>query len=196
MAEVVADELDIFGVGVNLAARLAGLASPGSTVVSAAVRDSLVPGLDPEAEDLGECQVKNISGTVRAFRIRGELNEPTLPAFDTFWVERPTIAVLPFETQASDAESTIVSEILADQVIRDLSMSNAWRVISRLSTMGMRGRKFSLQALQRQMKLTYVVPGRCQVVGDDVRVSIELARMRTPPRWLGAVLFKARREPC
>jgi adenylate cyclase len=188
LADVVSDELDVYGAGVNLAARLAGLATPGSTVVSADVRDHLLPGLDPEAEDLGECQLKNIAGTVRAFRIRGELVEPALPTFDTFWDERPTIAVLPFETRARDANSAVVGEILADQVIRDLSVNSAWRVISRLSTMGMRGRHIGLSQLQQQLKLNYVTSGRCRVVGDVVQVSVELAHASSASVvWTGIV---------
>jgi adenylate cyclase len=188
LADVVSDDLDVFGSGVNLAARLAGLAPPGSTVVSADVRDQLVPGLDPEAEDMGECQVKNFTGTVRAFRIRGEATEPSLPGFDTFWDERPTIAVLPFETRARDADSAIIGEILVDQVIRDLSVNSAWRVISRLSTMGMRGRHVGLPQLQQQLKLTYVTSGRCRVMGDTVQVSVELAHASSASVvWTGIV---------
>lgn len=188
LADVVSDEIDVYGSGVNLAARLASLANPGSTVVSADVRDRLVPGLDPEAEDLGECQVKNFIGTVRGFRIRGEAIEPSLPGFDTFWDERPTIAVLPFETRARDADSVIIGEILVDQVIRDLSISSAWRVISRLSTMRIRGRSIDLQQLQRQLKLTYVTSGRCRVTGDSVHVSVELAHASSAAViWTGIV---------
>lgn len=188
LADVVSDDLDVYGAGVNLAARLAGLATPGSTVVSADARDRLVPGLDPETEDLGECQLKNIVGTVRAFRIRGEATEPSLPGFDTFWDERPTIAVLPFETRARDAGSAVVGEILVDQVIRDLSVNSAWRVISRLSTMGMRGRHIGLQQLQQQLKLTYVTSGRCRVMGDAVQVSVELAHAGSASVvWTGIV---------
>jgi class 3 adenylate cyclase len=96
-AEIVVDELDVYGAGVNLAARLAALAGPGETVVSPEARDALVDGLDVEIEDLGECFMKNVNHAQRAFRVGPAGRAPVVwsPA-SAGGDERPSIAVLPF----------------------------------------------------------------------------------------------------
>lgn len=179
MADVVVDELDVYGAGVNLAARLSGLASPGETVVSSDFRDGLAPGLDAEAEDLGECQLKNIEGTTRAFRLGGSQTAIVLPSFDTYWEQRPTFAVLPLETAANDLDAELVADVLTDQIIHDLSLSGVWRVISRLTMTAFRGRNPKLDELQRHLKPTWLLSGRCRLKGDRVQASLELADARS-----------------
>jgi adenylate cyclase len=98
-AEVVVDKLDVYGAGVNLAARLAGLAGPGEIVVSAAVRHQLTDGLDAEFEDLGDCYLRNVALPVRAFRVGPAGPLPVIDIMaaadlpDSFL---PSIAVIPF----------------------------------------------------------------------------------------------------
>lgn len=179
MAEVVYDGTDLYGSGVNLAARLAQLAQPGSTVVSAELRDELLLGLDAEAEDLGECHLRHYTGTVRAFRLgpAGEL--PTMLGQDTLWDSRPGFAVLPIETPEGDRETETLAEVLADSLIQDLSHSDGWRVISRLSTSRLRGRRLDLAALRRHLGATYVLSGRSRRVGNRLRLNLELAHADT-----------------
>lgn len=177
VAEIVGDAIDVYGSGVNLAARLAGLAGAGQTVVSAAVRDELLPGLDPEVEDLGDCQLKNMPGSVRAFRVCGGPAAPTLPGFDTLWDSRPAFAMLPLETAPGDSGAGMIGEILSDQIVHRLSRTDAWRVVSRLSTSRLRGRSAGLQELQARFGLSFVLSGRCRVAGPRIDVSIELAHV-------------------
>lgn len=179
VAEVVSDEIDVYGAGVNLAARLCTLASPGETLVSADFRDGLVDGLDPQVEDLGEFQLKHVETTVRAFRLGSQAATVLLPGFDTLWRERPAFAVLPLQTAGDDAEAEIVAEVVADQLTRELSGSQGWRVISRLSMVAFRGRHPGLDELARHLKPTWVVSGRCRVLGPLVRVSLEVADVRS-----------------
>lgn len=193
IGEVVADDIDIYGAGVNLAARLAGLAEPGGIVVSADFRDALVPGLDPDADDMGECQVKNLAGTVRAFALRGGNERPTLPRFDTYWGQRPAIAVLPFEASPVGADAGVIADVLVDQMIHDLSHAAVWRVISRLSTASLRGRCLGLADVARHLKVDFVVSGRCHASAGGVRVNAEVAEVQTSSVvWSG--IFQGSRE--
>lgn len=179
MADVLSDDLDVYGAGVNLAARLCQLASPGETVASAEFRADLVEDLDGEAEDLGECELKNIQGTVRAFRLGPHAPPLSLPGFDTLWRERPSFAVLPLQTDTHDHDAEVVAEVIVDQVIHELSLCGVWRVISRLSMVAFRGRNPTLDEIAQHLKPTWVVSGRCRVLQDRVRVSLEATDVRS-----------------
>jgi adenylate cyclase len=186
LAEVVRDALDIFGSGVNIAARLASLAEPGEIVASAAVRDALVAGLDVEIEDLGECHLKHVSGTVRAYRLG-----PAAPAgslgFDASLVaiHGPALAVLPFSTVGGNTVSACFGEVVSDELIAALSRSSELRVISRLSTAPFRTRAGTPRELRAHLAAAYVVSGRVIVESDiQLRVSVELAETKDE-----AVLF-------
>lgn len=176
VADVFVDAHDIYGVGVNLAARLTTLAAPGEIVVSADVRDGVLPGVDAEIEDLGDFDLKGIALPVRAYRVA----QPDAPAAEVAHAAslasaRTTIVVLPFEVQLSGPEVAMVGEILADDVIVGLSASTHWRVISRLSAMALQNRRATLEQLRTQLRANYVVSGRCIVVGERLRVTVELA---------------------
>jgi TolB-like protein len=188
-ADVVVDELDIYGAGVNLAARLATLAAGEQIVVSADVHDQLLAGVEAQIEDLGECELRGIEGTVRAYRIEAP-GAPAHPqaALDTFGDSRAVIAVLPLGVNAADGEAATLAEIVADDVIRGLSMSSSWRVISRMTTMAFRQRQVELATVASQLKATYVVSGTCMTASGRVRLGIELADVASATViWAGAV---------
>jgi adenylate cyclase len=188
VADVFADEHDIYGVGVNLAARLTTLAGPGEIVVSADVRDGVLPGIDADIEDLGDFELKGIAMPVRAFRVARPERAIELPRSESLDGARTTIVVLPFEVQLSGPEVAMVGEILADDVIVGLSASARWSVISRLSAMALQHRHATLDQLRAQLHATYVVSGRCIVVGERLRVMVELAdTTATTVLWAGDV---------
>lgn len=179
VADVVSDQIDLFGAGVNLAARLCTLAQPGDTVASADFRDDLVGGFDPEVEDLGECELRHITGTVRAFRLARSAAPVALPTFDTLWPDRPAFAVLPLQTAGGGEDAAVAADVVVDQVTRELALCGEWRVISRLSTNALRNRGATLEELGRLLRATWIVSGQCRVVGDRVRISLELAEVRS-----------------
>ncbi len=179
VATVLADELDVYGAGVNLAERLCKLAGAGETVVSADLRADLVHGLDPECVDLGDFDFKHVMGKVRAFRLGPPAPALALPGFDTLWQERPSFAVLPLVVDPQDANAGIVAEVVADQLIHELSVCGVWRVISRLSMVAFRGRSVGFDEIAKHLNPTWVVSGRCRVAGSLVRVSLEVAEVRT-----------------
>ena len=176
VADILTDDVAIYGHGVNVAARLATLAGPGETVISAAARDELTAGLDGEIEDLGRCHLKNIEAPLRAYRVGSHTPQShTLESQDKL---RPTLAVIPFSLRSGGREFLAIGEIIADEVIAAMSQATELRVVSRLSTTAFRGRKLQLDGVRNYLGATYVLSGGYRVVGDALIVNIELADTR------------------
>lgn len=176
---VYADDDDIYGSGVNLAARLLTLAGPGETIVSAAVRDGLTDGLDAQIEDLGECYLKHIDRPIRAYRLGRAGAYPVMAAWSDYSVSyQPTIAVIPFSMRADDAELFSVGELIADGIIARLSRARHVRVISRLSTTAFRGREVNVAQVEAHLHASYVLSGGYSSPGRRLVVSWELADAR------------------
>jgi len=176
-ADILTDDVAFYGHGVNVAARLAALAGPGETVVSAAARDALTAGLDGDIEDLGSCHLKNIETPMRAYRL-GPRNA-LAQAPDDLLRLRPTLAVIPFALRGGGREFLPIGEIIADEVIAALSQAPELRVVSRLSTTAFRGRKLQLEDVRGYLGATYVLSGGYRVSDDALIVNVELADTRT-----------------
>jgi adenylate cyclase len=183
LADVVVDDIDLFGAGVNLAARLTTLAGPGETVVSAEVRDQLTDGLDAHIADLGECFLKHYTSAVRAYRISpaGEAVARMPALIDCF---EPAVAVVPLSILPGDARGAALGNALADDIIAALSRTTSLKVVSRLSTAAFCGPSVKLEDIRTHLGAAYVVSGRCTVRGEVAGVRIELCDARD-----GAVLW-------
>lgn len=178
--EIIADEHDVYGHGVNLAARLATLAGPGEIVVSAAVRDQLVPQLDADVEDLGECYLKHVREPVRAYRVGPPGARPVIQRGSQVRVElQPTVAVIPFAQRGGAADHAVLGEVLADEIIAALSRSANLRVISRLSTTVFRGRDVPVADVGAHLAASYVVSGTYRIAGRQVAATVELVEAKT-----------------
>jgi class 3 adenylate cyclase/TolB-like protein/Tfp pilus assembly protein PilF len=176
---LIADGRDVYGTGVNLAARLTGLAGPGEIVVSADVRDQLTPVLDADVEDLGLCYLKHVHDPVRAYRVGPPGPQPVIEPGNTSAPPlRPTIAVIPLVERAHTPEHPIVGEVLADEIIAALSRSSDLNVISRLSTTVFRGRETSLDEVTRYLTANYVLSGAYRKAGRKLRLNVELSSSR------------------
>ncbi|MDP3205531.1 MAG: hypothetical protein Q8M80_15845, partial [Hydrogenophaga sp.] len=177
-----ADENDVYGHGVNLAARVADLAAPGETIITASVFDGIVVGMDAEVEDRGESYLKHWPEPVRTWAIhsvtagssaiRAQVPEGTALDF------RPSIAVVPFETRSHAAEQFVIGELIADGVIAQLARSPDLRVISRLSTTAFRGRTSSAGEIGRHLEATFVLGGSYVTYGDKVVIMAQLTDNR------------------
>ena len=181
VADVIVDEHDIYGSGVNLASRLTTLAGPGEIVVSADVRDRLVPGLDAEVEDLGPCYLKHLAQPVQAYRVRAgwrQISTAQPPVMRSAVPGMPTVAVIPFEGRAVSAPHDVIGDVIADSVIARLSSSEALRVISRLSTSVLRSRAHSAAQVGALLGATFVVNGSYRLAGDRVVLLVEMADSR------------------
>jgi TolB-like protein/Tfp pilus assembly protein PilF len=179
VSELISDEHDVYGRGVNLAARLATLAGPSEIVVSANVREQLTPVLDADIDDLGECYLKHIREPVRAYRVGPPGPRPVIEPGDTTPELRPTIAVIPFSYRGTEGEHVILGEILADDVISALSQTADLHVISRLSTTVFRGRNATLDDISMHLHATYVLSGAYRTTRDQLVVAAELAEAKS-----------------
>lgn len=182
VSDVVVDADDIYGAGVNLAARLASLAGPGEIVVSSEVRDELVAGLDAEVEDLGECFVKHIDLPVRAFRIGTVGPRPEVPAqVGPAAAElRAVVAVIPFDCigEPAGTDQRLLGDLMADGVIALLSGNSCLRLVSRMSSSAFRGRTADLAELEQHLGARYVLSGSYMVHGARLVVTCEVADVR------------------
>lgn len=173
---VFVDDLDIYGSGVNLAARIASLAGPGETMVTGEVRDQLTAGIDAALEDMGECYVKHVEQPVRAFRVGAAGPRPLLaPQHAGGAALHPTIAVIPFSSRALAHEHLAIGELIADSLIAHLGKTADLKVISRLSTTELRHRAMPVQQVSRQLNADYVLSGSYVATGPALLVTVELA---------------------
>jgi class 3 adenylate cyclase/TolB-like protein len=179
ISDVFIDRQEVFGHGVNLAARLTTLAGPGEIVVSARVRDHLTPALDAEIEDLGECFLKHVQHFVRAYRVGPPGPRPAIKPGISMADLMPTIAVIPFTPRAVGPEHEVIGEVLAEEVIRQLSRSAELNVISRLSTTVFRGRQATLAEINAHLNADYVLSGIYRVWDQQVTLDAELAEAKT-----------------
>jgi class 3 adenylate cyclase/tetratricopeptide (TPR) repeat protein len=179
-APVYIDATDIFGTGVNLAARLCMLAGPGETVAAPAICEELVDGIDVNLVDLGECHLKHVDAPVRAFR----LSQPgvglrALSVSADTGLLKATVAVVPLKCLAGDQHAAAIGDLVADGVIHQLGRTGALRVLSRLSTRAFRGDNFGLEQLREHLGASYVLSGSFAAAGDTLLIQVELAQVST-----------------
>ena len=175
VADVIADDLDLYGEGVNLAARLMALGGPQEVVISTAVRDQLTDGLGVTIEDLGERQLKGIERPVRAFRAWPVGPRPDRSADRARHVgDRPSIAVLPFRNLSRDPAHDFLGDLLAEDVIGHLSRLTDLFVISRLSTTPFRDRLYEPRNVADVLGVRYVLTGSMLAAGNQLQVIAEL----------------------
>ena len=180
VADVIVDEHDIYGRGVNLAARLSTLAGPGEIVVSAELRDGVTDGLDFDVEDLGECYLKHVERAVRAYRVGPAGPDPrVIRSCGHVDNSRPTVAVIPFRARGPDPAEQVIGEVLADVVIAHLSTADTLNVVSRLSTTVFKDRDAPLEDIGSRLGAGYVVSGRLLCATPRLSLTIELAEAKT-----------------
>jgi len=183
LGDVIAEEHDIFGDGVNVAARLEALAAPGGICVSRVVRDQVRDRLDFTFEDLGEQSVKNIARPVRVYRVQdpaAPVEEPVpaspqpLPLPD-----KPSIAVLPFTNMSADPEQEYFGDGIAEDVITTLSRYPSLFVIARNSSFTYKGRSVDVKDIGRELGVRYVLEGSVRKAGNRIRVTAQLVEAET-----------------
>jgi adenylate cyclase len=186
LGDVIVEEDDIFGDGVNVAARLEMLAEPGGICVSGAVRDQVGQRLDDIAfEDIGDQIVKNISRPIRVFRVRLEPAATTGregakdAAVATTIAKKPSIAVLPLVNMSGDPEQEFFADGLTEDIITELSRFRDLLVISRNSTFVHKGKAVKVQEVAREFGVDYVLEGSVRKAGDRIRVTVQLIDAET-----------------
>jgi adenylate cyclase len=178
LGDVIAEGHDIFGDGVNVAARLEALAEPGGICVSRVVRDQVRDRLDYIFEDLGEQQVKNITRAVRVYRVRDrvvKLDQP-LPASPAPLPlpDKPSIAVLPFANMSGDPEQEYFVDGMVEEIITALSRIRWLFVLARNSSFTYKGQAVDVKQVGRELGVRYVLEGSVRKAGGRVRIAGQL----------------------
>ena len=186
LGDVIVEDNDIFGDGVNVAARLETLAEPGGICVSGAVRDQVGQRLDDVAfEDLGEQSVKNIVRPIRVFRVRLDADPKAAPegakdaAVAAPASKKPSIAVLPLANMSGDPEQEFFADGLTEDIITELSRFRDLLVISRNSTFVHKGKAVNVREIAREFGVDYVLEGSVRKARDRVRVTVQLIDAET-----------------
>ena len=173
---------DLFGDGVNIAARLEGIADPGGVCVSDDAYRQVRGKVDTGFHDLGVQTLKNIAEPMRAWRCRIDASQstaaPTKPANETAepltLSDKPSIAVLPFQNMSSDPEQEYFADGLAEDIITELSRFREFAVIARNSTFFYKGKPIDVTQVARDLRVRYVLEGSVRRVGNRVRVTAQL----------------------
>src|SRR6516225_3362032 len=172
VGDIIIDGDDIFGDGVNVAARLEALAEPCGICVSRAVHDQVRDKLDFAFEDRGKQQVKNIASPVHFYRIPISENAPTnapLPLPD-----KPSIAVLPFANISGDPEQEYFADGMVEEIITALCRIRWLFVIARNSSFTYKGQAIDVERVGRELGVRYVLEGSVRRVGAKVRITVQL----------------------
>ena len=181
LGDVIVEEHDIFGDGVNVAARLEALAEPGGICVSRVVRDQVRDRFSHTFEDLGDLQVKNIARPVRVYRVRdaSSLDEQPAPASPRSLPEKPSIAVLPFANMSGDPEQEYFADGIVEEIITALSRIRWLFVIARNSTFTYKGQIIDPRQVGRDLGVRYLLEGSVRRGGGRVRITAQLVEAET-----------------
>ncbi|MBI2750738.1 MAG: adenylate/guanylate cyclase domain-containing protein, partial [Burkholderiales bacterium] len=184
LGEVIVDRGDIYGDGVNVAARLESLADPGGICVSGSVHEQVAGKVDLAFEDMGEQAVKNISKPVRAFRVRLGAPQAAAPGAVAGGAARdrpdkPSIAVLPFNNMSGDPEQEFFADGITEDIITELSRFRELFVISRNSSFKYKGKAVEVQKFAKELGVQYVVEGSVRKAGNRVRITVQLIDAET-----------------
>ena len=198
LGDVIIEDDDIYGDGVNIAARLEGLAEPGGICVSGTVFDHVEGKVDLNFADLGERQVKNIRGSLHVYSVALERKESTArddvappgqaaeaePArkesdetvigIDLSLPDTPSIAVLPFANMSADPEQEFFSDGITEDIITALSKIGSLLVVARNSTFTYKGKAVDVKQVSREQGVRYVLEGSVRKAGNRVRVTAQL----------------------
>jgi adenylate cyclase len=180
LGDVIVEEHDIFGDGVNVAARLEALAEPGGICVSRVVRDQIRDKLDFTFQDLGEQELKNIARPVRTYRVATGPMSATMPETTALALpDKPSIAVLPFANMSSDPEQEFLADGIAEDIITALSRFPSLFVIARNSCFTYKGHAVEVKKVGRELGVSYVLEGSLRKSGNRIRVTAQLVEAET-----------------
>jgi len=177
---IIADDNDIHGDGVNVAARLEGIAEPGGICVSATVRDHIGDRLDLAFEDMGEQALKNIARPLRVYRIKHATAETTPAATPIAssaalaLPDKPSIAVLPFQNMSGDPEQEYFADGMVEEITTAISRLPWLFVIARNSSFTYKGKPIDVKQVARELGVRYVLEGSVRKAANRVRITGQL----------------------
>jgi adenylate cyclase len=171
LGDVVVEGSDLYGDGINVAARLEALADPGSVVISHTVHSQVRGKVEFGFDDLGEQTLKNIAEPIRVFRV---LTTSIPPGGATAQPSKPSIAVLPFTNMSGDPEQEYFSDGITEDIITDLSKVSALKVISRNTVFTFKGKAVDVGEVAKRLNVGHVVEGSIRKSGGRVRITAQL----------------------
>ena len=172
LGDIIVEDGDIFGDGVNVAARLEGIAPIGGIAVSQSVRDHVGKRLDLDFEDMGERRLKNIEAPIRVYSISVE--RPSGDVAASVGQERPSIAVLPFVNMSGDPEQEYFSDGITEDIITDLSKVSGLFVVARNTAFTYKGKHVDVQEVAKRFGVNFILEGSVRKAGARVRVTGQL----------------------
>lgn len=176
LGDVIVEGSDLYGNGVNIAARLEGLAEPGGILVSAVVHDQVRGKVASVFDDLGRQTLKNIAQPLHVFRMK---SVPVPPLFEANAMplslpDKPAIAVLPFTNMSANPEYEFFVDGLTEDLITDLSRNPGLFVIARSSTFAYKGQPMDVRRIARELGVQYILEGSVRRSGGRVRINVQL----------------------
>jgi adenylate cyclase len=178
LGDVIVEGDDIYGDGVNVAARLEGLSEPGSICISDDVYRQVRGKVDATFDDLGTQQVKNIIEPVRTYRVSrdSKMHVARSPATDHAAVaaEKPALVVLPFVNMSGDVEQEYFADGMTEDIIASLSKLSQLTVIARNSSFTYKGQAVRVQQVAQELGVTYVIEGSVRKASNQVRIAAQL----------------------
>ncbi|WP_299946823.1 adenylate/guanylate cyclase domain-containing protein [uncultured Ruegeria sp.] len=178
LGDIVVEDGDIFGDGVNVAARVEPLANPGGLCLSDEAYRQVRNKLDMDWTDGGEHDLKNIAHPVRVWHWKhGSVSSPTEP--EPSLPDLPSVAVLPFDNMSSDDEQDYFADGLTEDLITDLSKISGLFVVARNSTFAFKGQAVDIPTIGRRLGVANVVEGSVRKLGERVRINVQLIDTKT-----------------
>ena len=175
IGDVVQNENRIYGSGVNIAARIEGIAEPGGICISRNTYDHVKGKLELEFEFLGEHEVKNIKEPVRVYKVLLNSNRSKPLVKENFELpDKPSLAVLPFDNLSGDPSQDYFSDGLTEQIINGLCKISNLFVIARNSSFAYKGKSVSIVQIAKELGVKYILEGSVQKAGDQVRITAQL----------------------
>jgi adenylate cyclase len=178
LGDIIVEGSDIYGDGVNVAARLENLAKPGGVCISGKVHEEVRDRTDLTFEDLGERQVKNITRPVRVWQWVAHrsamLADATKPGDPIPLPGKPSIAVLPLDNMSDRRDYEYLADGISEDIITLLARIPSFFVIARNSTFSYKGQQHDIRQVGRELGVRYVVEGSLRPIGDRLRITIQL----------------------
>jgi class 3 adenylate cyclase len=177
LGEVVVEGSDIYGDGVNVAARLEEIAEPGCIVISRKVHDEVGRKLALAYDDLGERSLKNIAAPVHVYRAAATGAPPPVPAGLPL-PTKPSIAVLPFTNLSADTEQEFFADGLTEDLITELSKAPGLFVIARHSCFAFKNKSIDIRQVARELGVRYILEGSARRAASRIRINAQLIDAR------------------
>ena len=182
VGDIIIDDNDIFGDGVNIAARLEGIAEPGGVCISDDAHRQIRGKIDLAFDDIGEQNLKNIAEPMRAWHMRlsGEAfrqavrSVPDAPAQDLALPDKPSIVVLPFDNMSAEPGQDYLADGIVEAITAALSCIRSFFVIARTSAFTYKGRATNARDVGKELGVAYLLEGSVQKAGNRLRIIVQL----------------------